>query len=143
MTIARGMMISVFLVCVACARAGADDAPIEPLALLQARCGKCHGETKPKGGIQLPHDLSAGSAEARAGNLQRVLSAIESNDMPPEGQRQFSAMERDAMARWLKESMRAATPGATQPAARLHRLDRKSTRLNSSHTDISRMPSSA
>ncbi len=124
MTIARGMMISVFLVCVACARAGADDASMEPLALLQARCGKCHGETKPKGGIQLPRDLSAGSAEARAGNLQRVLLAIESNDMPPEGQRQFSAMERDAMARWLKESMRAATPGATQPAARLHRLTR-------------------
>lgn len=124
MTIARGMMILVCLACVAGPSAGAEGALLEPLALLQARCGNCHRETKPKGGIQLPRDLSAGSPEIRAGNLQRVLSAIESNDMPPEGQPQFTAKERDALARWLKESMRAATPGVTQSAARLHRLTR-------------------
>ena len=32
---------------------------------------------------------------------------------------------------------------ANEPALTLERIDRKSTRLNSSHTDISRMPSSA
>ena len=31
----------------------------------------------------------------------------------------------------------------TDPQQREHMIDRKSTRLNSSHTDISRMPSSA
>ena len=54
-------------------------------------------------------------------------------------------VERKALARIQMRMgpMRVGFHGTLQPIADALKLDRKSTRLNSSHTDISRMPSSA
>src|ERR1044072_3620027 len=52
----------------------------------------------------------------------------------------FPAVARVEEAGWLESSWGESE---NNRRAKYYRLDRKSTRLNSSHTDISRMPSSA
>ena len=49
----------------------------------------------------------------------------------------------DDVPNYTKGTPTATPPGATPPVGSEPKKDRKSTRLNSSHTDISRMPSSA
>lgn len=106
------------------APAMADGPVAAPLALLKAHCGKCHGETKPKAAFQVPRAVSDGSPSDKARQLERILSAIESNDMPPEGEPRFTVQQREGLLKWLKESMRAASAPERQAPARLHRLTR-------------------
>ena len=52
-------------------------------------------------------------------------------------------LKKELEGEWTKASVPLQQAFADLGAAQERRLDRKSTRLNSSHTDISRMPSSA
>jgi len=93
-------------------------------ALLAAKCSKCHGEKDPKGGV---HVLRIGSEEklaARAELLQRVLEAVDSNDMPPESEPQFTREERESLVKSLKDLLKQATASSERVEARLHRLTR-------------------
>jgi len=93
-------------------------------ALLKVHCAKCHGEAKPKGAFPVMGGLSAGSPEAKTGHLHRILDAIESGDMPPEGEPGFTDRQREGLILWLKESIRLAVRGSEQPPVRMHRLTR-------------------
>ena len=72
--------------------------------LLATKCGKCHGQAKLEGGL----------------DLRRRFLLVKGGD-----------------------SGTAIVPGKPDESVLLQRVDRKSTRLNSSHIPLSRMPSSA
>ena len=78
--------------------------------------------------------------EVEPGFLNALSNPEETPDFHPAEARGATSGRRLALARWLTK---ADTPaGGLVARVRVNR-DRKSTRLNSSHTDISRMPSSA
>lgn len=93
-------------------------------SLLSAKCSKCHGEKEPKGGVNVLRINSDEKSVARAELLQRVLEAIDSNDMPPEGEPQFTREEREALLKSLKDSLKQATASSERIEALLHRLTR-------------------
>lgn len=93
-------------------------------ALLKAHCAKCHGEAKPKGAFRVMGGLSAESPEAKAVHLQRILDAVESGDMPPEGEPGFTDRQRDGLVGWLKESIRSSSRAIEKNPPRMHRLTR-------------------
>jgi adenylate cyclase len=79
--------------------------------------------------------------KANALGIHELVSRLDESD---EAQRQASALFSEAMGAFREQSWNGARELFTQCADVLEKDgDRKSTRLNSSHTDISRMPSSA
>ncbi len=93
-------------------------------AVFNAKCLKCHGEKAPKGGVDLRRVGSKEEPGKQAELLQRVLEAIDGNDMPPEGEPQLTRDERELLLRSLKDSLRAASSASERKPAQLHRLTR-------------------
>ncbi|MDA1229753.1 MAG: PSD1 and planctomycete cytochrome C domain-containing protein [Planctomycetota bacterium] len=78
------------------------------LPVLIRKCGKCHSENLQKGGL----DLSSMSGIRHGGESGDLVVAdavedsllwtmISGGDMPPEGQQQLTANERDVIRRWI------------------------------------------
>ncbi len=91
---------------------------------LNAKCLKCHGEKIPKGGVDLRRIGSQEEPQKRAELLQRVFEAVESNDMPPEGEPQLTREEREALLTSLKSSLKQATATTQRQTVRVFRLTR-------------------
>jgi mono/diheme cytochrome c family protein len=76
--------------------------------VLLAHCVKCHGDTKPKGGVNLATFPDANTL-FRARKLWRAVTRqVESGAMPPEGQPRLSAAERDLLVRGVNQAVLAA-----------------------------------
>ena len=104
--------------------------------LLATHCYQCHGAKQQKGGLRLdsPGAILAGGESGPVlvpgqPDDSLLIQAVryDGYQMPPAGQ--LPAADVQLLADWVQS-------GAGMP-------DRKSTRLNSSHSSVSRMPSSA
>ena len=89
---------------------------IQPL--LVRACGNCHGKEPKDNDLDLTRFGTAQAILAKTKMLGDVAERLRLGDMPPKEAPQLTEAERE-------------------------QLDRKSTRLNSSHIPLSRMPSSA
>lgn len=100
----------------------ADDADVR--TLLTDKCAKCHSRDSLKGGVDVLRIDSNDGPAARAELLQRIREAIDSNDMPPEGEPQLTREQREMLLKSLKEMLKKATSGGERAEPRLHRLTR-------------------
>jgi hypothetical protein len=107
--------------------AGGGDAAFfeqEVLPLLKARCFKCHGEGKVRGGLQLTsregilkggeHGPAVVPAKPEASNLLRAINYTDGLEMPPSGK--LPQREIDTLTRWVK----AGLPWSTGSAAAVY-----------------------
>ena len=81
------------------------DARVRPF--FKAYCIKCHGPDKTKGTMTLHAlggDLASGQDIER---WERVLDALSSGEMPPDGATQPGQPERKAIAEWINQGLRA------------------------------------
>jgi hypothetical protein len=91
---------------------------------ITARCAKCHGEQKPKGDLNLAALASPEQLRAQPDVVQRMIEAIDSQDMPPESEPALDAVERPKLLTALKALLRDAVarqPHSNWPVRRLNR----------------------
>ena len=117
-------------------------------------CQKCHDSKKPEGEFavdsqRLPNNFADPGTRSRWGEIVNVLN---SHEMPPEKEKQPGSDEVAKLVDWITTQTVQAELVLRERSVVLRRLnnneyrntiDRKSTRLNSSHIPLSRMPSSA
>ena len=131
--------------------AGHGAEPFE--GFLKTHCVRCHGPEQAKGDLRidrLSRDFKLG---ADTHHWAEMINAVNSGEMPPKKDKEKKPSQQEIAAfvtslDALMKQGRAARMAARPPVAhyRLSRKeyqDRKSTRLNSSHSQQSRMPSSA
>ena len=126
--------------------------------LLSDRCFRCHGLDAGSRAADLRLDRREDAVAARDGGaaivpgdpaasvvVERIMSTDADLQMPPpDSGAGLSAAERELFVAWItagadyEPHWAFVPPEAAEPPA-----DRKSTRLNSSHSSVSRMPSSA
>lgn len=96
--------------------AGEDGFKSNVMPFFKANCIQCHGPEKSKGKItlhSLDGDLSAGHELER---WALILEMFESGEMPPEGEKQPSKDERDAVIKWIETGLRDYVKQASQVA---------------------------
>jgi len=69
--------------------------------LVNRYCGKCHGPTKPKGGVALTAFTDETSVLKKRSVWEQVADILRSGDMPPPGKPRPSADELDTINAWL------------------------------------------
>lgn len=80
----------------------------EARAAVTMYCGRCHGETAQKGGVNLA-PFADEKAVLRQRKLWRsVAEQLKSGDMPPDGQKQPTKDERDRVVGWITLTLDAA-----------------------------------
>ena len=84
---------------------------------------------------QIQDRLYGESDRSQHGTVQRLLQRLEDKD--------FVRREKDGVANMFTARITREAYAGSQLETLTDRLDRKSTRLNSSHSSVSRMPSSA
>jgi mono/diheme cytochrome c family protein len=93
---------------------------------LAKHCIECHGETKPKGGV----NLIPLQDEARAPQSRKLWSKVKENVegtlMPPEGHPQPSQEEIESLSKWIETELNRADCGRTVDPGRvtIRRLNR-------------------
>ncbi len=69
--------------------------------LVEKYCLRCHGETKPKGGIVLSRTKTDADIVTQRALWEKVGDNLRSGDMPPAGAKRPTAAELDTLNRWL------------------------------------------
>jgi len=112
---------------VVAASAVAEGYAREVQPLLQEYCLKCHGDSKPKGGVNLAGFTNLARVQADLKTWESVLVQLRERTMPPDNKPQPSADERDRLAEWIErmfesldDSQLARDPGRKT----IHRLSR-------------------
>jgi mono/diheme cytochrome c family protein len=99
------------------------EARVKPF--FEAHCIRCHGPKNSKGKITV-HTLSASDLVDGRGleHWENILEMLESGEMPPEDEPQPNQTERDAVARWIEDGLRAYVEKASNdyPATTARRL---------------------
>ncbi len=92
---------------------------------LEAHCLRCHGPVKPKGGIDLSAFTDEKSIQRQRKLWRRVLTQIETLEMPPAGAKPLAPGQREQLTLWLKHTLRAADPNNPDPGpSPIRRLSR-------------------
>ncbi len=104
------------------APAGEFDDIVQPL--LTAKCIKCHGVRESQAKINFQAITSASEMLARPELVQRMIGAIDTGDMPPEGEPPLPPEDRTRLLASLKTMLRQSAANAERRAAPLHRLNR-------------------
>ena len=90
------------------------DRDVRPL--LGAFCVRCHGKTKPRGGVDLA-SLSGEKALPQQYKLwQRVVAQVRAGEMPPARQPQPTQAQRNRLGGWLAHALRSADGTDPGPA---------------------------
>jgi hypothetical protein len=69
--------------------------------LVQKYCVRCHGGSKPRGGVTLDRDRDDASILKNRAVWEKVGDNLRSGDMPPAGARKPTAAEMELLNRWL------------------------------------------
>ncbi len=87
--------------------AGADDPSFrdEIQPFLTRHCVKCHGSTKPKGGVDLSKPVDAASIRQERKFWRGVVQQVETLEMPPVGEPEVASEARDRLVGQLKKSL--------------------------------------
>lgn len=91
---------------------GAQQAAIEYATeiqpLLAEHCFRCHGEKKQKADVRLDVLDPAMATAAAAEGWRSALDMINSGEMPPDDEKQFTDAQRQLVVGWMTESLAAA-----------------------------------
>ncbi|HIG84396.1 MAG TPA: DUF1592 domain-containing protein [Verrucomicrobia bacterium] len=93
--------------------------------ILQEYCYDCHGSKKTKGKVKLTDYRSWSDLEKNPELIEKMIEALEKNEMPPEEKDQPSGAQRELMLVGLEKAFKNAAANS-QPAAplRLRRMNR-------------------
>ena len=94
------------------------------LPLLTQKCARCHGEGKSNADVSFHKMSSANELLEDPELLQRILQAIDSNAMPPDGEPPLDENTRTEVLTTLKSMLRAATREKTASISPVRRLNR-------------------
>lgn len=94
--------------------------------LLAKYCINCHGDKKPKGGVNLAKLTDESSLAASQKVWQLVVENVESGDMPPEGKPKPTKAEVELLTGWIDSRMEKLDCGKESDPGRvtLRRLNR-------------------
>ncbi|MCA9173815.1 MAG: DUF1588 domain-containing protein [Planctomycetales bacterium] len=92
--------------------------------LLAAKCVRCHGEDEANAELNLEPLSTAAALLAQPKAIQRVLKAVEANNMPPEDEPQLAPEERRQLLTNLRQLLRQSTAGQHGGGTPLRRLNR-------------------
>ncbi|PAW90042.1 MAG: hypothetical protein B9S33_02015, partial [Pedosphaera sp. Tous-C6FEB] len=106
---------------VECRAAEGYEAFVKPL--FEAHCIKCHGGEKVKGKVNLKELARAEDFLQKPELLKKLLSVIDSKDMPPEDEPALDEAKRTRLLESLKGFLNRSAAGSKSPAP-LHRLNR-------------------
>ena len=117
-----GFLLSFFASAVVeCRAAEGYEAFVKPL--FEAHCIKCHGGEKVKGKVNLKELARAEDFLQKPELLKKLLSVIDSKDMPPEDEPALDEAKRTRLLESLKGFLNRSAAGSKSPAP-LHRLNR-------------------
>ena len=90
-------------------RAADFDSFLKPL--LAQKCAKCHGEEEVNGEVNFEGITTAKLFLEKPKLINRMIGAIDANDMPPEDEPQLDESTRAQLLATLKTMLRDATAG--------------------------------
>ncbi|MEE3219093.1 MAG: hypothetical protein VX257_02470, partial [Planctomycetota bacterium] len=93
--------------------------------LLEQRCTKCHGGGKKvEGEVNFKQIVTAGQFLKGPELINRMIDALDANDMPPEGEPELDEKTRARLVASLRTLLRKATAGKTVKRNQIRRLNR-------------------
>jgi hypothetical protein len=94
------------------------------LSLLKQKCVKCHGETEGNGEVNFKQIKRQRQFLSQPKLLDRMISALENNNMPPEGEPPLDEKTRGELVATLKSMLKQATAGKNVSRLKIRRLNR-------------------
>ncbi len=97
---------------------------VEMTKVLEKRCLECHGGDKVKGKVDLRDFLKSGDAKKHADLLEKMIEAVEFQDMPPEDEPELPKALREELLASLKQKLDGAgdLEFAQTPIRRMNRF---------------------
>ena len=92
--------------------------------LVAKHCLKCHGGAKVSGEVSFKSITTAAQFLARPALINKMIDAVDSNDMPPEGEPPLDEKTRTRLLATLKTMLRDATTGKERAPSQIRRLNR-------------------
>lgn len=93
--------------------------------LLTSHCSHCHSQQKSEGEIDLSHLTSWADLESDPLLIETMIEVLEKNEMPPAGEKQPSADQRQSLVSELKQSLQNSVLNRTAVTPfRLRRMNR-------------------
>lgn len=119
-------LLSCVVICLGGAAQGAQAAEFDQVLkpLLTAKCVKCHGARESQGKINFQAFTSAERLLAQPELIQRMLEAIDTQDMPPESEPPLDSQDRSRLLAALKSLLRQSAALVERGRTPLHRLNR-------------------
>ncbi|MFM9965665.1 MAG: DUF1588 domain-containing protein [Planctomycetaceae bacterium] len=92
--------------------------------LVTKHCLKCHGGEKVSGEVSFKSITTAAQFLARPALINKMIDAVDANDMPPEGEPPLDEKTRTRLLATLKTMLRDATAGNERSRSPIRRLNR-------------------
>jgi hypothetical protein len=107
-----------------CGNLAAADRANALLSLVRQKCLKCHGETEVNGEVNFKQIKRQRQFLSQPKLLDRMISALENNNMPPEGEPPLDEKTRGELVATLKSMLKQATAGKNVSRLKIRRLNR-------------------
>ena len=92
--------------------------------LVAKHCLKCHGGDKVSGDVNFKPITTTAQFLAQPALINKMIDAVDANDMPPEGDPQLDEKTRTRLLATLKTMLRDATTGKQRTPSSIRRLNR-------------------
>jgi hypothetical protein len=131
------LLLAISLAIVTAEKCRADDFTDFLNPLIARHCLKCHGACEVRGEVNFTPITNAARFLAQPALINKMIEAVDSNDMPPEGESQLDEKARTRLLATLKTMLRDATTGKDRTPAQIRRLNRF--QYNNSVKDLLRL----
>ena len=117
-------LLLLFLLCGIATECRADDVADFLNPLVAKHCLKCHGGEKVNGEVNFQPITMAAQFLAQPALINKMIDAVDANDMPPEDEPQLDEKTRTRLLATLKTMLRDATTGKEREPSQIRRLNR-------------------
>lgn len=131
------LLLAMLLAIVTTEECWADDFTDVLKPLIARHCLKCHGTGDVHGEVNFKPITHAARLLAQPALIHKMIEAVDSNDMPPEGEPQLDEKDRTRLLATLKAMLREATTGKDRTPSQIRRLNRF--QYNNSVKDLFRL----
>ena len=107
-----------------CGKLAAADHDNALLSLLRQKCVKCHGGTEVNGEVNFKQINREKQFLGQPKLIDQMISALENNNMPPEGEPPLDEKTRGQLVTTLKSMLKQATAGKNVARVKIRRLNR-------------------
>ena len=117
-------VLLVLVLAIVSAECRADDVADFLNPLVAKHCLKCHGGEDVNGEVNFKPITTATQFLAQPALINKMIEAVDSNDMPPEGEPPLDEKTRTRLLATLKTMLREATAGKERTPPQIRRLNR-------------------